>query len=457
MNLEIDSTSIENLNLNLIGANLDNEFNTEIADSFSFIESTRPPNSYDQINYSISSSLNNSLFNSNDQSSFKNIPNNRSFESSTANSTSSKSSRLRSPKAKVFSDLSNSPPTNTFTITKSTAKLNKSKDQSNQALSTSGYQTSLNSSMISNNSFGAIDKINPPSLLNQISGISSLNGSPNDCVSTCESISSINSDIYDLSITNSSLNSSLSNGSPFKKQVKTSTPKHQPNRTGGSRIAKPVTRLTNGNSPSAKHNQTNVQQASQQQKPSKTDTFRKNTKNSKKSTTSSICSSTISSISSKSDYSTKTKSVPLKTSNQDNLKKRTVIPTSKSMSKISSLSEQQQNNQQKKKTQSSKISTINSLWKKTVSNQQNISSKVFKKKSTTTSSLDKKDRLSNSSNNNVQSSLTLHRSSTFEKLPTSNDEVTRLMSANKTSRELTNKNKIRPIELQQNSKTRSVY
>lgn len=409
-----------NENLNLVGDLVNGELDrgTELTDSIfvgNNIESARPPKIYHQINYSVASSLNNSFFTSDELS----TPAKKDNYTSNDSVSSSKSSRLRSPKAKVF-DLSASPPTNTFTITKST-RSNRSKDVSkDQALSTSGYQTSLNSSLLSNNSIGAIDKINPPSILNQISGISSLNHSGTDCMSTCESISSINSEIYDLSA-NGSLNSSFANGSFKRSTIKTSTPKHSANRQGSSKIAKPVTRIASATSP-------------QSNQPSKTDTFRKN-KTMKKSNTSSV-SSASSAKSNQSTASSKAKSAPLKkASNQENARTKKTISTSKSMSRISYLPSA--SDQQAKKTQSKLSSLSSSLWKKTVSNQQNISSKVFKKKST--SSLDKKDR--NSPADSTPNSLT--RSSTFEKLPTTNQEAIKLSSSINA-----NKSKIRPIELQ---------
>lgn len=455
LNMNEINLSIENLNL-IGGANLDDC--SELTDSIfveNNIENTKPPTVYHQINYSVASSLNNSLFASDELRSTRKQPDSSMDSMSNASGASSKS-RLRSPKAKLY-DLSCSPPTNTFTITKSSKSRNKQLDQSkDQALSTSGYQTSLNSSMLSNNSMIAIDKINPPSQFNQISGISSLNCSTNDCASTCESISSIGSDIYDLSA-KASLNSSLS-GSPFRRPAKTSTPKHSISRVAvSSKIAKPVTRVNN----SGKTSQINYLGPVT---PSKTDTFRKNKASGmKKSNTSSI-SSTASST--KSDQSTGNKAsngacksaspskatVVAANGNQENSRKKT-ISTSKSMSKIGSASST--TDQQPAKKASSRISSFgSSLWKRTVSSQQkSISSKVFKKKSTTSSPDSKKDRREPQTVNgsaNTPNSMT--RSSTFEKLPTSNEEAIKFASSINA-----NKNKIRPIELEGKLQKRSLY
>ena len=434
LNLNEINLSIENLNL-IAGANLDDC--SELTDSIfveNNIENTKPPTVYHQINYSVASSLNNSLFVSDESKSTK------KQQDISTDSASSKS-RLKSPKARLY-DLSCSPPTNTFTITKSAKSRSKQPlDQSkDQALSTSGYQTSLNSSMLSNNSMIAIDKINPPSQFNQISGISSLNCSTNDCASTCESISSISSDVYDLSA-RTSLNSSL-NGSLFRSR-KTSTPKHS--KVVSSKIAKPVTRVNK----SAKSNQINyLGQNSQPVTPSKTDTFRKN-KGMKKSNTSSISST----ASSRSDPPTANKTAngacksvaPLKAVNGERKK---TISTSKSMSKIGSTGSTDQ--QPAKKAQSKISSFGSSLWKRTVSSQQkSISSKVFKKKSTTTSSLDKKDR-GELQTAPIGNSMT--RSSTFEKLPTTTEEAIKFASNINA-----NKNKIRPIEFESKLQKRPLY
>ena len=460
LNLNEINLSIENLNL-IAGTNL--EDCSELTDSIfveNNIENTKPPNVYHQINYSVASSLNNSLFVS-DEPKSKYKQQDISADSISNFSGGSSKSRLRSPKAKLY-DLSCSPPTNTFTITKSAKSRNKQLDQSkDQALSTSGYQTSLNSSVLSNNGMIAIDKINPPSQFNQISGISSLNCSTNDCASTCESISSISSDIYDLSA-RASLNSSLS-GSPFRRPLaKTSTPKHSINRVVSSKIAKPVTRANN----SSKSNQINHLIQSNQMTsvtpatpvtPSKTDTFRKNKASGmKKSNTSSISSS----ASSRSDQPTANKTsngacksaAPSKTAiNQENARKKT-ISASKSMSKIASAPSGPADQQPAKKVPSKISSFGSSLWKRTVSNQQkNISSKVFKKKSTTTSSLDKKDR-GEPQTANAPNTNSMTRSSTFEKLPTSNEEAIKFASSINA-----NKNKIRPVELEGKLQKRPLY
>lgn len=455
LNMNEINLSIENLNL-IPGANLDDC--SELTDSIfveNNIENTKPPTVYHQINYSVASSLNNSLFVSGELQS----PRKDSSMDSASNASSSKS-RLRSPKAKLF-DLSCSPPTNTFTITKSSkqsrnkAQLDQSKDQ---ALSTSGYQTSLNSSMLSQNSLIAIDKINPPSQFNQISGISSLNCSTNDCASTCESISSIGSDIYELSA-KASLNSSLS-GSPFRRPTKTSTPKHS-RAASASKIAKPVTRVP------TKSSQINYLGQSNQTAPvtpSKTDTFRKNkVSGMKKSNTSSISSTASSTKSDQQPQGNKTSNggcksaVPKATvangNPQEHARKKT-ISTSKSMSKIGSVA-----SEQPAKKASSKISSFgSSLWKRTVSSQQkSISSKVFKKKSTTTSSLDsgngKKDRREpQMANGSASTPNSMTRSSTFEKLPTSNEEAIKFASSINA-----NKNKIRPVELEGKLQKRPLY
>lgn len=447
LNLNEINLSIENLNL-IGGTNLDDC--SELTDSIfveNNIENTKPPTVYHQINYSVASSLNNSFF--------------VSDEPKSAGSNVSSKSRLRSPKAKLY-DLSCSPPTNTFTITKSANRSrNKQLDQSkDQALSTSGYQTSLNSSLLSNNSMMAIDNINPPSQFNQISGISSLNCSTNDCASTCESISSIGSDIYGDVSARASLNSSLSS-SPFGRPAKTSTPKHTINKVPSSKIAKPVTRVNNATGKSNQINyfsQSNQVTSATPVTPSKTDTFRKNKASGmKKSNTSSIAST----ASSKSDQSTANKTsngacksaVAVKAANQENARKKT-ISSSKSMSKIGSASSGSMDSQPATKKTQSRISSFgSSLWKRTVSSQQkSISSKVFKKKSTTTSSLDKKDR-GELQTTNTPNTSSMTRSSTFEKLPTSNEEAIKFASSINA-----NKNKIRPVELKLEGKLkRSVY